>query len=295
VPESTWKRLYSHDGCWPAGWQDLSDPPNAALVTGMEQTLAQPMLAIVGTRSASARGLAFARHLAREAAERGWTVTSGLALGIDGEAHKGALDAGARTAAVMATGPERTYPAQHRSLRARIEESGCCVTETEPGEGAGGRWLFPRRNRLIAAMSAGIIVVEAPRRSGALLTAAVAVDLGRPVWAVPGPVDSPLYEGCHDLLRDGAMLCTGAADIDSVLPPPKGPASAVAGPPIPLPGSAARWVLDRLDLDGVALEDLRMRWPGTDAMWSEGLLALELAGLIRRLPGGRLAPRIWRA
>ena len=295
MPQIKWRRLFPQDEHWPVGWRDLADPPSMVLATGTLLDLAGPMIGLVGTRSATPRGLAVARGLAGQLARRGWTVVSGLALGIDGQAHEGALDAGGRTVAVMATGPERTYPAQHRSLRRRIEGCGCCVTETQPGAGPGGRWLFPRRNRLIAAMVGGLVVVEAPRRSGALLTANVAAELGRSVWAVPGPVDCPACEGCHDLLREGALLCAGVADIDQVLPPPAGETVVASGPPTPLPGSAARWILDRLDLDGISLEDLRSRWPGTDAVWSEGLLALELAGLTRRLPGGRLAPRIWRS
>lgn len=288
------QRLQPSDAHWPTGWRDLPDPPPAVLVSGQAEILARPGLAIVGTRAATPRGLAFARRLAAELARRGWVVVSGLALGIDGEAHAGVLSAGGVTIAIMATGPDRTYPPQHRGLRQQIEAAGCTVTETSSGLKTGGRWLFPRRNRLIAGLAAGVIIIEAPRRSGALSTAAHAADLGRPVWAVPGPVDSPASEGCHDLLRDGALLCTGAADIDPLLPPPSGQIPGVSALPLPLPGSAARWILDRLDLDGVALEELRLRWPGSDAMWSEGLLALELAGLSRRLPGGRLAPRLWR-
>jgi len=291
----TWIPLGPDAAVWPAGWRDLDDPPREVLVTGQPDVLSRPMLAIVGTRQATARGLAVARRLACDLAGAGWGIASGLAVGIDGEAHRGALDAGGVTVAIMGTGPDRTYPTQHRSLRTRIEASGCCVTETTPGGGAGGRWLFPRRNRLIAALAAGVIVVEAPRQSGALVTARQAADLGRTGWAVPGPVDSPASEGCHDLLRDGALLCAGSADIAPVLRPPRGAAALPPGPPLPLPGTSARWILDRLDLDGVDQAELVARWPGTTAMWHEGLLALELAGLIRRLPGGRLAPRLWRS
>lgn len=291
---STWTEVRPGEACWPGGWDDLCDPPPRVLVTGEAAALTRPALAIVGTRGATPRGLAVARRLAGEAAARGWVVVSGLALGIDGEAHRGALDAGGQTIAVMGTGPDRTYPTAHRRLRRRLEASGCSVTETAPGGGAGGRWLFPRRNRLIAALARGVVVVEAPARSGALGTAQLAIDLDRPVWAVPGPVDAPTSAGCHALLREGAALCAEAADLDAVLAPPAGPA-AWSGPPRPAPGSAARWILDRLDLDGVPAEELRARWPGTAAMFGEGLLALEVGGLIRRLPGGRLAPRLWRS
>ncbi|MBD3221161.1 DNA-protecting protein DprA [bacterium] len=276
---------------WPHGWRDLIDPPAAIDLAGDPSVLDRRALAIVGTRAATPRGLAVARRLARDLAGSGWVVVSGLALGIDGEAHRGALDAGGATVAVMATPLGRTYPTAHRTLRGRIEGNGCVVTEARDGGGPGGKWLFPRRNRLIAAMAEGVIVVEAPARSGALSTAHVALDLGRPVWAVPGPVERDETTGCHRLLREGALLCESAADVTRELAPPRPfDGAAVARP---APGSAAAWILDRLDLDGVALEELRLRWPGTDAMWHEGLLALELAGLIRRLPGGRLAPRIW--
>ncbi|MEZ4388332.1 MAG: DNA-processing protein DprA [Candidatus Krumholzibacteriia bacterium] len=278
---------------WPAGWRDLPEPPASVHVTGDLSCLGARAVAVVGTRAATARGLAVARRLGRDLAARGWVVVSGLAFGIDAAAHEGALEAGGRTVAVMATPPERTYPARHRDLRRRLEARGCAVTESAPGAEVAGRWLFPRRNRLIAGLVEGVIVVEAPHRSGALVTAALAADLGRTVWAVPGPVDSAVSAGCHQLLRDGACLCEGVADIDPVLAPPR----QGAVPPLPRPatGSAAAWILDRLDLDGTPLAELRGRWSGTDAMWHEGLLALELAGLIRRLPGGLLAPRIWLA
>ncbi len=276
---------------WPAGWRHLPDPPVAVDVAGDPSVLGRRALAIVGTRAATPRGLAVARRLARDLAGSGWMIVSGLALGIDGEAHRGALDADGVTIAVMATPLGRTYPTAHRSLRHRIEATGCALTESRDRDGPGGKWLFPRRNRLIAAMAEGVIVVEAPARSGALSTAHVALDLGRPVWAVPGPVERDETTGCHQLLREGALLCETAADVARELVPPR-PATGPSGVR-PAPGSAAAWILDRLDLDGVPLEELRLRWPGTDAMWHEGLLALELAGLIRRLPGGRLAPRIW--
>ena len=294
MPTAPWIRIDKKSPHWPTRWLELHDAPTEALVTGDPAVLNTRTLAIVGTRSATPRGLAVARRLAGDLAARGWTIASGLALGIDAEAHAGALEAGGLTVAVMATGPERTYPSQHRALRAAIERGGCCVTESPVGGGVGGRWLFPRRNRLIAGLAEGVIVVEAPPRSGALSTATRALELNLQVWAVPGPVDASTSHGCHDLLRAGAHLCAGAADIDAHLAPPRLPPAFCGGPLLPLPGSAARWIHDRLTLEGADLEDLRARWPGTDAMWSEGMLALELAGLIRRLPGGRAAPRLWR-
>ncbi|MFN2371669.1 MAG: DNA-processing protein DprA [Candidatus Krumholzibacteriia bacterium] len=281
---------------WPALLEELPDPPAQLHITGVAGALQGPCLAIVGTRRATARGLAVARTLGAHLAARGWTVVSGLALGIDGAAHQGALDAGGPTVAVMATGPDETYPAAHRGLRRRIEAAGCAVTERGPGSPP-VTYAFPRRNRLIAGLCRGVIVVEAPARSGALWTAQLAVDGNREVFAVPGPVDLETSRGCHQLLREGAHLLESAADVDRVLGRPEAAprdAGQDGGPPQPAAGSAARWILDRVDLEGTARDLLRARWPGTEAAWGEGLLALELAGLIRRLPGGLLARTIWR-
>jgi DNA processing protein len=292
-----WMRIAADHPHWPVGWGNLEEPPTSVLVTGDTGALARPCVAIVGTRRATPRGLAVARGLASDLAQRGWVIVSGLALGIDGEAHRGALAAGGTTVAVMATGPERTYPIEHGDLRRRIEASGgCAVTEGEP-DAAVGRWLFPRRNRLIAALARAVVVVEAPVHSGALTTAQLAVDLGREVFAVPGPVDRGESLGCHELIRSGATLLWQADQVEEVLGPadpsrPRVPAH--GGPPLPIAGSPARWIYDRLGLEGVAHGTLAAAWPGTRDMWVEGLLALEVAGLIRRLPGGRLARTIWR-
>jgi DNA processing protein len=298
VPQAReWTRLDPEHPHWPVGWGDLHDGPASVLITGDPAALARPCVAIVGTRRATPRGLAVARGLAHDLAARGWVIASGLALGIDGEAHRGALAAGAPTVAVMATGPERTYPVEHGDLRRRIEDGGgCAVTEGEP-DATIGRWLFPRRNRLIAALARAVIVVEAPAHSGALTTAQLAVDLGREVMAVPGPVDRAESRGCHELIRAGATLVWHADQVEEVLGPadPALPrAAAPAGPPLPAAGSAARWIYDRLDLEGIDHGALAATWPGTREIWVEGLLALEMAGLIRRLPGGRLARTIWR-
>ncbi|MBE0566329.1 MAG: DNA-protecting protein DprA [Krumholzibacteria bacterium] len=281
---------------WPDLLEQLPDPPALLHVGGRADVLGPWCLAIVGTRRASPRGLAVARTLGAQLAARGWTVVSGLALGIDGAAHRGALDAGGPTVAVMATGPDQTYPAAHRLLRGEIEAAGCTLTECAPGAPP-VRYAFPRRNRLIAGLCRGVIVVEAPEPSGALLTAQLAIDHDREVFAVPGPVDLETSRGCHRLLREGAHLLEDAADVERVLGRPATPLDGLgggSGPPQPVPGSSARWILDRVDLEGTPRDRLRARWPGTEAAWGEGLLALELAGLIRRLPGGCLARTIWR-
>ncbi len=285
---------------WPRLWEHINDPPDRVHVQGDPAVLNGPCLAMVGTRRATARGLAIARALGAELAAQGWIIVSGLALGIDGEAHRGALSVQGRSVGVMATGSDRLYPTAHRNLGHRLRENGCTLTEFSPGTPP-LKHHFPRRNRLIAGLSRAVIVVEAPLKSGAMLTANLALDYDREVFAVPGPVDMGSSRGCHHLLREGAHLLESVLDVTRVLGRPESPAIGSEGSPClvtphapqPSPGSSARWIMDRLDLEGVSRDGLRERWPGTEASWQEGLLALELAGLIRRLPGGRVARRIW--
>jgi len=272
----------------------MPDPPARLEASGDLAALAAPCLAIVGTRQATPRGLAVARGLGLQAVLHGWTVVSGFALGIDAAAHAGALDGGGATVAILGTGIDLTYPRRHGGLRRRLEASGCCLTEYPPGTPP-LKHHFPRRNRLIAGLVRGVIVVEAPVRSGAMITARLAADFNREVLAVPGPVDLQTNRGCHALLRDGAALVESWEDVAHALGPLAG-AGTPGGPyPEPSPGSPAAWILARLDLEGVRRDRLRRDWPGTEDVWQEGLLALETSGLILRLPGGRLARRIWSA
>ncbi len=291
------RRLSRGDDFWPPLWREMDDPPAGITVAGQVAALIRPALAIVGTRAATPRGLAVAEGLARDLAAAGWVIVSGLARGIDGAAHRGALAAGGVTVAIMGTGIDRTFPAGHAGLRRRIETQGCVLSELPDGAPP-LRYHFPRRNRLIAGLAQGVVVVEAPLRSGALLTAYLALDLCREVFAVPGPVDRLESRGCHHLLKQGATLVEEIEDVHRVLAPPScgaGSTAVPADPPLPVPGSAARWIWDRLDLEGSGLEELRSRWAGGPEVWAEGLVALEMAGLIRRLPGGVIARRIWRS
>ena len=291
-----WYTLGPDDPRWPPLWQQMHDQPKLVTVGGDASLLGRRCVAIVGTRRATQRGLAIARALGRSLTEAGWIVVSGLAHGIDGAAHRGALAASGVTVAVIGTGIDRCFPAQHSSLQRQIQTSGCVVTELPRGAPP-NRWHFPRRNRLIAGLCEGVIVVEAPQRSGALLTAMLAMEMDREVFAVPGPIDSQMSRGCHHLLREGANLLETPADLHQVLTPPTVPEcarQAVTGGGwhlLPMPGSAARWIFDRLDLDGVAHDELQERWSGSRSAWLEGLLALEMAGLVQRLPGGLLARR----
>lgn len=275
----------------------MPDPPEILHIQGDKAWLNRPALAIVGTRRASNRGLAVAEGLARALSLRGWVIVSGLARGVDAAAHRGALSAGGGTVAVMATGPDLIYPRSHSGLHRDVVAQGCSITEHLPGTPP-LKHHFPHRNRLIAALARAVIVVEAPLRSGAMHTARVALDYDREVFAVPGPIDLDNSRGCHRLLRDGAHLIESSDDVARILGDPEPQTGSRAGDLFkgalePAPQSSARWIMDRLDLEGVKRDELRLRWPGNEETWIEGLTALELAGLIRRLPGGRIARRIW--
>lgn len=297
-PAARWLRADDPD--WPPLWRVLDLPPPAIHVCGVPGALARPCLGIVGTRRASPRGLVVARDLARRLAAAGWVITSGLARGIDAAAHKGALDAGGLTVAVMATGNDGCYPSVHRGLLAQVRRQGCSITQFRPGTPP-LKHHFLQRNELLAGMVHGVIVVEAPGHSGALDTARRALDAGREVFAVPGPVDVESSRGCHQLLREGACLVEKAEDVLEVLGAPDqaglitGDAAHAAAVPSLPDHAAARWLWDRLDLGGTGRDVLRRQWPGDERGFIEGLTALELAGLIHRLPGGLLARRLWLA
>lgn len=198
---------------YPERLRGIAHPPLALFVIGDPGLLAQPQLAIVGSRAATPQGLDNARAFAAELARRGLIVTSGLALGIDGAAHQGALDGGGATLAICGTGLDRVYPARHKALaHALVERGGALVSELAPGAGA-RREHFPRRNRLIAGLSLGTLVVEASRESGSLITARLAAEQGREVFAIPGSIHNPLAKGCHRLIREGAKLVESVDDI----------------------------------------------------------------------------------
>lgn len=290
-PAPGW-RLGPADPGWPPLWREMPDPPDRLEGRGRAACLARPALAIVGTRLATPRGLAVARRLAGELATVGWVIVSGLARGIDAAAHEGALAAGGETVAFVAHGLDRTYPPGHAGLRARIEAQGCVVTELARGARPERR-NFPLRNRLVAGLAQGVIVVEAPARSGALITAHLGLAYNREVMAVPGPVEVRQNVGCHALIQQGAALVASTADVLDLVPPPGPPARPAADGTVAPGGEAVRWLWARLDLDGVPLAALEARWHGTPGALSEALLTLELARLIRRLPGGRVARRIW--
>lgn len=200
------------DPAYPARLREIAQAPPLLFVQGDPDWLDTPQLAIVGSRHASPQGLENAQAFAAELARRGLTITSGLALGIDGAAHAGALAGGGATVAVCGTGLDRVYPARHKALAHQIVGSGALVSEFPVGVGALAE-NFPRRNRVISGMALGILVVEAARESGSLITARLALEQGREVFAIPGSIHNPLSRGCHALIRQGAKLIETVDDI----------------------------------------------------------------------------------
>jgi len=249
-----------------------------------------PGVAIVGARRASPYGLAVARSLGRGVAAAGLPVISGMALGADSAAHEGALAAGGATVAVLAGGAERPYPASKRALYRRIlVAGGAAISEMPPGALV-RRWAFPARNRLIAALAAVTVVVEAAERSGSLITADFADDLGRSVAAVPGRVTSPLSAGTNALLRDGAALVRDARDVLDLACGPAGPlASARADPAAVAVPAALRALRDDLACGRDTVAALVGGGRSLDDVLA-GLAELELLGAVTRVAGGRYVP-----
>ncbi|HSH27239.1 MAG TPA: DNA-processing protein DprA, partial [Wenzhouxiangella sp.] len=206
------------DALYPPLLKRIPDSPVALFVAGDPDALVAPQIAIVGSRNATAGGLDHARSFASTLTRAGFVITSGLAEGVDGMAHGGCLDSGGATIAVAGTGLDRVYPARHRDLAGRIALSGALVSQFPPGVGP-LRGNFPARNRIISGMSLGVLVVEAGLRSGSLITARLANEQGREVFAIPGSVHNPLSRGCHRLIREGARLVETADEIIEDLAP----------------------------------------------------------------------------
>jgi len=211
--------IQRNDPRYPDRLLDLCDPPTSLYICGDIQLLRLPMLAIVGSRAASPAGIKNAYFFARVLSEAGYLVVSGLARGIDGAAHWGALGPKQKhpTVAVCGTGLDIVYPREHLGLASVIGRQGLLVSELAPGLGPKA-CHFPRRNRIIAALSLGILVIEAAERSGSLITARLGCELGREVFAIPGSIHNPLSRGCHQLLQQGAKLVQCPKDILEELP-----------------------------------------------------------------------------
>lgn len=285
------------DARYPPGLLQIADPPLLLYVTGRVSTPWPDGIAIVGSRNATAQGVANAKAFAEHFARSGVAVVSGLALGIDGAAHEGALaGAGAdslATIAVVGTGVDRVYPSRHRELAHRIADHGLIVSEYPIGTPPLAQ-NFPKRNRIIAALAQGTVVVEAALGSGSLITAREAAEQGKDVFAIPGSIHSPQSRGCHALIRQGAKLVETAQDVLEELPQLAARASVAAPAPRRARSETEDAVLDALGFDPATLDALVARSGMAAAQLQARLLELELEGHVARLPGG-LYQRVARA
>jgi len=294
--------LYEGAAGYPRLLGQIDDPPGVLFVRGRFDPCDALAVAVVGARHATAYGRRVAGQLAAALARAGYTVVSGLARGIDQAAHRGALDAGGRTIAVLGSGVLSVYPPEHADLAIEITRQGAVISEAPPlGTPVPG--AFPSRNRIVSGLTLGTVVVEAADRSGALITARLAGEQGREVFAVPGPIDSRMSRGCHRLIRDGAKLVEGIDDVLEELGPLFEPAVAADGRQIRAPAElrlddVERTMLAALDAllaaagDGVgsvAIDDLLAEGGLAVSRALAAIGALEVRRLVRRLPGNRLA------
>jgi len=272
------------DAAYPQRLLDAPDPPTVLYVKGRTELLNAPALAIVGSRNATPQGESNAEAFAAALADAGLTIVSGLALGIDAAAHRGGLRGKGSTIAVIGTGIDRVYPARNQSLARDIAEHGAIVSEFPLGTPA-LRENFPRRNRIISGLARGCLVVEAAERSGSLITARLAGEQGRDVFAIPGSIHSPLSKGCHKLIRQGAKLVDDARDIlDELGVTAATDKTAAAAPAVTT--ETAR-LLDSIGYDPCDMDTLASRSGLTAERLYAILLQMELDGRIASLPGGR--------
>ncbi|MBQ0833898.1 DNA-processing protein DprA [Marinobacter sp.] len=285
---------------YPEALRHIHDAPLVLYARGDSGLLSREQIGVIGSRNATPAGLDHARRFAAELSKRGLLITSGLALGVDGAAHAGALDAGYATIAVIGCGLDRIYPNQHRRLGERVIGGGLMISEYPPGTPARAAH-FPQRNRIISGLSRGILVVEAGLKSGSLITARMALEQGREVFAIPGSIHSPVARGCHDLIKQGARLVDQVDDILEELGAswslPAGFTAQEPGDTEPKAERPAVRATDALDSREIAVfEALGYDPQSTDALCSatglpadqlvQSLLLLELEGLVSSAPGG---------
>jgi DNA processing protein len=273
------------DAAYPEPLLNIADPPALLYAEGRVELLRATSLAIVGSRHATPPGRDNARQFARHLSQGGLCVVSGLALGIDGAAHEGALDGPGGTVAVVGTGLEQVYPSRHKALAERIVAQGLVVSEYPLGTPPLGQ-NFPRRNRIIAGLTRGTLVVEAALQSGSLITARLAMEGGREVFAIPGSIHSPQSRGCHRLIQQGAKLVETADDILQELQWGFHPGATAATAPPDAPTSPQQGLLDAMGHEPVSLDALVARTGEPAGELSGQLLDLELDGRVARLPGG---------
>ena len=286
--------LASTDPAYPELLRRSPDAPAVLYVRGNAQALLEPQIAMVGSRNPTAGGRATAREFATTFARLGLTITSGLALGIDSACHEGALAGGGMTVAVLGCGLDRVYPKENSALAERVAASGAVISEFPPGTAA-LREHFPQRNRIIAGLAHGTVVVEAARRSGSLITARLAGAAGREVFALPGSIHNPLARGCHELIRQGAKLVECVEDVLAELKISLAhqllAASTPASPGTPAAGAVLdkeyKILLDALAFEPASVDSLIERTGLNSESIASMLLILELDGHVAPHPGGR--------
>jgi DNA processing protein len=274
------------DPAYPKPLLQLADAPPVLCYAGRCELLRGPALAIVGSRNATPRGVEHAEAFARALSDAGFTIVSGLALGIDAGAHRGGLEGAASSVAVLGTGLDRIYPASNKALAKELAARGGVLSEFPLGTPP-LKQNFPQRNRIISGLARGVLVVEATLESGSLITARLAVEQGREVFAIPGSIDSPFSKGSHRLIRDGAKLVETAADVLEEL----GVASHRSDPAEAPSGDArardpGRRVLAALGHDPAGVESLVVRTGLPTQSVAAALVELELAGKVALMPGG---------
>jgi len=281
------------DAGYPQSLLAIDDPPLLIYLKGRASLLHGAALAVVGSRNATAQGIENAERFSETLSQSGWTIVSGLAAGIDAAAHQGGLRGNGSSIAVIGTGADIVYPARNRQLAHMLAQGGCIVSEYPLGMPAIAA-NFPRRNRIISGLSKGVLVVEAAAKSGSLITARMALEQGREVFAIPGSIHSPLSKGCHELIKQGAKLVESAQDIlDEINIAPKLDTRGRSGEGLreaPADGDlkdGEAGLLQVLGYDPVHIDILAQRTGWDAAALGAGLLHLELDGVIEQLPGAQ--------
>ena len=293
------------DADYPSQLRDVPGAPLALYVKGSVAALKKPMVAVIGTRRATEYGRSCANRLAYDLCKAGWGVVSGLALGTDAEAHRGALDADGLTVGVIGSGLDRFYPEENRELAREIVEKGGAVVSEFPFGRPPDQQTFPIRNHVVAALARGVVAVEAPARSGTLITTGIAADLGRTIMAVPARVDNRMSAGCLSLIRDGAILVRNADDVlealSELLPRTTQKESSAlhlhlqsASAPNPDPETPRYSVEESLvmlhvDADGISMDDLARKTKLPIERVSSLAMALRIKGFVKFLPGNRIS------
>lgn len=289
------------DADYPQALRTAPGAPLALYVKGDVKALGKPMVAIIGTRRATSYGRDLANRLAYDLCKAGWGIVSGLALGIDGEAHRGALDAGGVTVGVIGSGLDRFYPEENRELAREMVKNGGAVVSEFPFGRPPDRETFPIRNHVVAALGRGAVAVEAPGRSGTLITAGIAADLGRTVMAVPARVDNRMSAGCLKLIRDGAILVRNVDDILEALSElfprtqekeasaVRYPTAATNDPATPKYSVEEALVMLHVDADGITIDELVRKTKLSVDRVNALAMSLRLKGFVRFLPGNRIA------